>query len=47
VAFVLLLDNMSPLQQKSLVLNTIAHTMVIASLWLMVRTRFLFRWIPR
>ncbi len=47
VAFVLLVDNIPPLQEKSLVLNTIAHTAVIATLWLMVRTGFLFRWIPR
>lgn len=47
VAFVLLVDNLPPLQRGSLLLNTLAHTLVIAAVLLMVRTGFLFRWIPR
>lgn len=47
VVFVLLVDNLPPLQRGSLLLNTLAHTLVIATVWLMVRTGFLFRWIPR
>lgn len=46
-AFVLLVDNLPPLQRGSLLLNTLAHTLVIATVWQMVRTGFLFRWIPR
>jgi hypothetical protein len=44
---VLLVDNLPPLQRGSLLLNTLAHTLVIATVWQMVRTGFLFRWIPR
>lgn len=47
VAFVLLVDNLPPLQRGSLLLNTLAHTLVIVTVWQMVRTGFLFRWIPR
>jgi fucose 4-O-acetylase-like acetyltransferase len=28
-------------------INTVAHTLALAALWLMVRYRVLFRWIPR
>ncbi len=28
-------------------INTLAHTIIVLILWLMVKREFLFRWIPR
>ena len=36
-----------PSDQHNLWINTIGHTMALATLWLLVRYRVLFRWIPR
>lgn len=47
VYFVVLLANIGVLTNGWLWLNTLAYTAVLALLWLMVRHRFLFRWVPR
>jgi len=47
VYFAVLIANIPALQQGSILLNTLAYTLVLAALWVMVRRRFLFRWIPR
>lgn len=46
LAFVALLS--SPLfQNHRMIWNTLLHSFALLSLWAMVKTRFLFRWIPR
>lgn len=45
--FVLIVHNLPLLQRDLLVVNTIAHTIVVAAIWLMVRHRVLFWLIPR
>jgi hypothetical protein len=38
--------NIPALQQEDVLINTLAYIVVLGLLWLMVRTRFLFRIIP-
>jgi len=45
--FVLIVYNVGTLQRGDVILNTIAHTVVIGLIWIMVRKRILFEWIPR
>jgi hypothetical protein len=47
VFLVLVIDNIQVLNEGRLWLNTLAYAAVLALLWVMVRTRFLFRIIPR
>jgi hypothetical protein len=47
VYFVLIVDNMSLFHQGNLLINTLGHTTVVLAIWVMVRTRFLFRWVPQ
>ncbi|WP_308216858.1 OpgC domain-containing protein [Kocuria flava] len=47
VFLVLAAANVPALRQGDVWLNTAAYAVVLALLWLMVRTRFLFRLIPR
>jgi hypothetical protein len=45
------IDNIVPLgfgrTSQGLLINTLAHTAALATLWLLVHYRILFRWIPR
>ena len=45
--FVLIVHNIDLLQPGHVVLNTVAHTVVIGLIWIMVRKQILFQWIPR
>jgi hypothetical protein len=51
IAFVALIGDVLPfgfpLDHPHFWLNTLGHTFAMVSLWLMVRYRVLFRWIPR
>ena len=47
VLFVLVVANIPALGRGDALLNTAAHAFVLATLWLMVRKRFLFGVIPR
>ncbi|MGS0687372.1 OpgC domain-containing protein [Nakamurella sp. GG22] len=47
VYFAVLMANIPALREGSILLNTAAYTVVLAALWLMVKRRFLFRWVPR
>jgi hypothetical protein len=47
VLFVLVVGNVPALNRGHIVLNTAAHAVVLALLWLMVRRRFLFGVVPR
>lgn len=47
VPYVMLIDMVPAFNQGNWFLNTIAHTIVLSSIWLMVKAKFLFRWIPR
>jgi hypothetical protein len=47
VYFAVLIANIPALQKGSILLNTAAYTLVLAALWVMVRRRFMFRWVPR
>ena len=47
VFLILLAANVPALQQGNLWLNTGAYVVILGALWVMVRTRFLFRVIPR
>jgi hypothetical protein len=47
VFLILLAANVPALQQGNLWLNTGAYAVILGVLWVMVRTRFLFRIIPR
>ncbi|MFE7631186.1 OpgC domain-containing protein [Kocuria sp. NPDC057446] len=47
VFLILAVANVPALQQGNLWLNTAAYVVVLGLLWVMVRTRFLFRLIPR
>jgi hypothetical protein len=47
VFFALVVANVPALAQGTVLRGTLTHTVVLAALWLMVRTRFLFRLIPR
>ncbi len=47
VFWVMLLGNISIFWQGNPWINTLGHTLVLAMVWLMVKARFLFRWIPR
>lgn len=47
VYFAVLIANLAALQNGWIWLNTLAYTLVLAALWVMVRRRFLFRIIPR
>ncbi|TQJ59325.1 hypothetical protein FBY30_1574 [Arthrobacter sp. SLBN-83] len=46
VLLIAVVANIPALQQQSIFLNTAAYAVVLALLWVMVRTRFLFRIIP-
>ena len=46
VVLIAVVANIPALQQQSIVLNTAAYAVVLGLLWVMVRTRFLFRIIP-
>lgn len=45
--FVLVAANVNLLHKNHVLLNTLAHTLIIGLIWLMVRARFLFWLIPR
>jgi hypothetical protein len=47
VFLILAAANVPALQQGNLWLNSVAYVVILALLWIMVRTRFLFRIIPR
>lgn len=47
VPYVMLVDLVPAFNQGNWFMNTIAHTVVLMSIWLMVKAKFLFRWIPR
>ncbi|NRG42574.1 OpgC domain-containing protein [Rathayibacter sp. VKM Ac-2835] len=47
VVFVLVIANIPVLREGNPVVDSIAYLVVLALLWLMVRTRFLFRVVPR
>jgi hypothetical protein len=47
VYLVLVVSNLVTFDAGDVLTNTLVHTAVLATLWLMVRTKFLFRWIPR
>lgn len=46
VVLIAVVANIPALQQQSIALNTAAYAVVLGLLWVMVRTRFLFRIIP-
>ena len=46
VVLIAVVTNIPALQQQSIFLNTAAYAVVLGLLWVMVRTRFLFRIIP-
>ncbi|UUL77015.1 OpgC domain-containing protein [Pseudarthrobacter sp. Fe7] len=46
VVLIAVVANIPALQQQSILLNTAAYAVVLGLLWVMVRTRFLFRLIP-
>ncbi|NUT70354.1 OpgC domain-containing protein [Pseudarthrobacter sp. C4D7] len=46
VVLIAVVANIPVLQQQSILINTVAYAVVLGLLWLMVRTRFLFRIIP-
>jgi hypothetical protein len=39
--------NVPVLERGDIWINTLAHTVMLLLLWLMVKREFLFRWIPR
>jgi hypothetical protein len=47
ILFVLMVHNINILQHENIILNTVAHTVVIGIIWIMVRRKTLFQWIPR
>ncbi|WKK73195.1 OpgC domain-containing protein [Rathayibacter oskolensis] len=47
VLFVLIVANVPLLREGSTVINSLAYLVVLGLLWVMVRTRFLFRIVPR
>ncbi|WP_309076447.1 OpgC domain-containing protein, partial [Paenarthrobacter sp.] len=47
VFLILAAANIPALRQEDIWLNTAAYLVILALLWVMVRTRFLFRVIPR
>ncbi|MEK0156249.1 OpgC domain-containing protein [Arthrobacter oryzae] len=46
VVLIAVVANIPALQQGNIWLNTVAYALIVALLWVMVRTRFLFRIIP-
>jgi hypothetical protein len=46
VVLIAVVSNIPALQGGRILLNTAAYMVILALLWLMVRTRFLFRIIP-
>jgi fucose 4-O-acetylase-like acetyltransferase len=46
VVLIAVVANIPALQQEDVLLNTAAYAVVLGLLWVMVRTRFLFRVIP-
>jgi hypothetical protein len=38
--------NIPALQQENILINTLAYAVVLGLLWVMVRTRFLFKIVP-
>lgn len=47
VYFALLVGSLPGVGGDAVLLNTLVHTLVLVALWLMVRKRFLFRYVPR
>jgi hypothetical protein len=47
VFFALAAANIPILERDNIWINTLAHTVILLLLWLMVKREFLFRWIPR
>lgn len=47
VAFALAVASLPIPEAHSLMVGTMTHVAILALLWIMVQTRFLFRWIPR
>jgi hypothetical protein len=47
VVFALIASNIPVLETGNIWINTVAHTAILLTLWLMVKRQFLFRWIPR
>jgi hypothetical protein len=45
--FVLIVYSLPFLDDASVWMNTLTHMVILVILWVMVRTQFLFRWIPR
>jgi hypothetical protein len=46
VVLIAVISNIPALQDGRVLVNTAAYVVVLAVLWVMVRTRFLFRVIP-
>ena len=47
VFFVLVIDNIPLFHTHNVLISTAGHAIVLMTIWMMVRTKFLFRWIPR
>lgn len=47
ILFVLIIANLPPLNEGNILINTVASLVILALVWTMVRTRFLFRVAPR
>jgi fucose 4-O-acetylase-like acetyltransferase len=47
LVFALVVASLPFIDQRSLLTGTLTHVAILALLWIMVRTSFLFRWIPR
>ncbi len=47
VVFALIVSSLPINEHDSLVVGTMTHVVILALLWLMVKSSFLFRWIPR
>lgn len=47
VVFALIASNIPVLDSGSIWVKTVAHTLILLALWVMVKRQFLFRWVPR
>lgn len=47
IVFALAVASLPFLQTTSVLVNTLTHTVILLLLWVMVQTKFLFRWVPR
>lgn len=47
VVFALIVASLPFIDETSVAVGTLTHVAILALLWIMVRTSFLFRWIPR